>query len=238
MTVTRNDCAFIGQKLQAGLSLGSEDICLDLLVGLAEEYFCFQFHFWKQDEHKPRQIFTNTVGITIRPTFHHFDQSVCLKRLSLNVNSVFLCIKSTSLKIRGRYILMANCCSGVSVRVTPSQILHCVWSVTRFTDRVLCPSCQATCHYSAALALISSLPSLKENYHSSQSPPLCLPLCAPLHIIRCSHACAWQPCFPVPADCCTITHWKLAGQERSAANYAPVIPSQRSHFFSFLSFQC
>lgn len=150
----------------------------------------------------------------------------------------FLCIKSTSLKIRGRYILMANCCSGVSVRVTPSQILHCVWSVTRFTDRVLCPSCQATCHYSAALALISSLPSLKENYHSSQSPPLCLPLCAPLHIIRCSHACAWQPCFPVPADCCTITHWKLAGQERSAANYAPVIPSQRSHFFSFLSFQC
>lgn len=67
-------------------------------------------------------------------------------------------------------------------------------------------------------------PHFKGSYHSSESPPLYLPLSAAPSVISCSHPCADKDVSWYLADRCTIAHGLLAAWER--ANY----PSFPRHF--------
>lgn len=98
----------------------------------------------------------------------------------------FLCIKSTWL-----YIRWYNFNSKPPFQCNfHAQIIVQVWKgrfFTLFADRMPHPNCQATYHYPGASVLVSSIPTLRDNYHSSQSPPLYLPLSAAPCVISCSH---------------------------------------------------
>lgn len=104
--------------------------------------------------------------------------------------------------------------------------------LARFSDRKLYPNCQATSHYPRALALVSGIPTFKDNYHSSESPPLYLPLSAAPCVIRCSHPCADKDISLVQADRCTVTLGRLAGWE--SRSQLPSFPPSTS-MFSFPS---